>query len=439
MRSLLIVDDEADARFTLRQMLRKLECTVLEASDGVTALEVIKENLVDLVISDIRMPRMDGMRLLKEIKGTRRDIEVLLITAYGEIQDAVAAMKEGAYDYICKPVSKDELVLKVEKALMKKDLERQVAYFRERERSQFNYGEIVGTSSVMQQLYRIIEKVHSTDSSILVRGESGTGKELVARAIHYKGVRSDKPFIKVNPAALAEGVLESELFGHERGAFTGAHSSKPGRCELANEGTLFLDEIADIPLGIQAKLLRFLEEKVFERVGGNRTIKADVRIIAATNADLERLVREGRFREDLFFRLNVIPIFLPPLRHRKEDVPLLVNYFMGVFNQELKKEIEGIQDKALSKMEAHHWPGNVRELKNVIERAMVLTEDKILGADGIILSEVDRVKADIERDEKARLIRALEEANGNKSEAARRLGMDRRTYEYRLKKFFGPS
>jgi len=439
MRSLLIVDDEADARFTLRQMLRKLECTVLEASDGVTALEVIKENLVDLVISDIRMPRMDGMRLLKEIKGTRRDIEVLLITAYGEIQDAVAAMKEGAYDYICKPVSKDELVLKVEKALMKKDLERQVAYFRERERSQFNYGEIVGTSSVMQQLYRIIEKVHSTDSSILVRGESGTGKELVARAIHYKGVRSDKPFIKVNPAALAEGVLESELFGHERGAFTGAHSSKPGRCELANEGTLFLDEIADIPLGIQAKLLRFLEEKVFERVGGNRTIKADVRIIAATNADLERLVREGRFREDLFFRLNVIPIFLPPLRHRKEDIPLLVNYFIGVFNQDLKKEIEGIQDKALEKMVAHHWPGNVRELKNVIERAMVLTEDKILGADGIILSEVDRVKADIERDEKARLIRALEEANGNKSEAARRLGMDRRTYEYRLKKFFGPS
>jgi len=437
-RSLLIVDDEPDARFTMLQMLRPLQCRIFEACDGVEALEVLKRHAVDLVVSDIRMPRMDGIRLLRAVREADPETRVLLITAYGEIQDAVEAMRQGAFDYVCKPITRKELILKVEKAL-DAAVRPAVAHDRGKVPLAALHERIIGVSPAVRRVRAAIEKVHATDSSVLIRGESGTGKELVARAVHREGPRAAGPFVKVNLSSLAEGVLESELFGHERGAFTGAHSRRPGRLEAAEGGTLFLDEIGDTPPGIQTKLLRFLEEKVFERVGGNEAIRVNARVVSATNADLEARIREGRFRQDLFFRLNVIPIHMPALRARVEDIPLLADHFVSLFCRQMKRPRVHLQDRAVEKLVGHTWPGNVRELRNVIERAMVLTESGRIGPEEILIAEVDHVGYVCREQEKERLVRALEESGGNKSEAARRLGMDRSTFSYRLKKYHGSS
>jgi len=437
-RTLLIVDDEPDARFTVLQMLRPLNCRILEARDGLEALDVLKRHAVDLVVSDIRMPRMDGIRLLRAIREADPETRVLLITAYGEIQDAVEAMKQGAFDYICKPITRKELILKVEKALDAAVRRGEGAELGEVPLAALQE-RIVGASPGIRRIRAAVQKVHATDSSVLIRGESGTGKELVARAVHRLGPRSTGPFVKVNLSSLAEGVLESELFGHEKGAFTGAHSQRPGRLESAEGGTLFLDEIGDTPPGIQTKLLRFLEEKVFERVGGNLGIRVNARVVSATNADLEARIREGRFRQDLFFRLNVIPIHMPALRARVEDIPLLADHFLSLFSREMKRERVSIEEKAVEKLVRHSWPGNVRELRNVIERAMVLNETGRIAPEEILIAEVDHVGFACREMEKERLVRALEESGGNKSEAARRLGMDRSTFSYRLKKYHGSS
>ncbi len=437
-RSLLIVDDEPDARFTMCQMLKPLECRIFEASDGLEALEVLGRHSVDLVVSDIRMPRMDGMRLLRGIREADPEARVLLITAYGEIQDAVEAMRQGAFDYICKPITRKELLRKVEKAL-DTGLRKTGRTGRADVPLAALHEKIVGVSPGIRRIRIAIKKVHSTDSSVLIRGESGTGKELVARAVHRQGPRAGGPFVKVNLSSLAEGILESELFGHEKGAFTGAVSRRPGRLETADGGTLFLDEIGDTPPGIQTKLLRFLEEKLFERVGGNLGIQVDTRVVSATNADLEKRIREGTFRQDLFFRLNVIPIHVPPLRARPEDVPLLADHFITLFSREMGQGRVSLQEKAMEKLVRHSWPGNVRELRNVMERAMVLSDSGRIGPEEILLAEVDQVGFACREKEKERLVRALEESGGNKSEAARRLGMDRSTFSYRLKKYLGSS
>ena len=319
MSTILIVDDKSSMRKVLRQTLEGDGNTILEAEDGEKALETIKAKHVDLIISDIKMPKLDGMSLLKMIKELDNEIVVIIMTAYATIETAVEAMKLGAYDYISKPFSTEQVKLTVDKAIERQKLVYENKYLREKLNDQYNYKRIVGNSDKMKPVYELIEKVAPTDTAVLIRGDSGTGKELVAHAVHFNSRRKDKPFIKVNCAVLAEGVLESELFGHEKGSFTGAAGKRIGRFELANGGSIFLDEIGDINLATQVKLLRVLQEKEFERVGGTEVIRADVRIIAATNKKLEEAIKKGQFREDLFFRLNVVPIMVPPLRERRED------------------------------------------------------------------------------------------------------------------------
>ena len=374
MSTILLVDDKSSMRKVLKQTLESDQIVILEAEDGEKALETIKSKHVDLVITDIKMPKLDGMTLLKMIKESDNEIVVIIMTAYGTIETAVEAMKLGAYDYITKPFSTEQVKLTVEKAIERQKLLYENKYLREKLNDQYNYKRIVGNSAPMQPVYELIEKVAPTDTAVLIRGDSGTGKELVAHAIHFNSRRKEKPFIKVNCAVLADSLLESELFGHEKGSFTGAAGKRIGRFELANGGSIFLDEIGDISPATQVKLLRVLQEKEFERVGGSESIKADVRVIAATNKNLEEAIKKGTFREDLFFRLNVVPIFVPPLRERKEDVERLASHFLTRYSLEANKKINKIEKKALELMSRYNWPGNVRELENAIQRAVVLAD-----------------------------------------------------------------
>jgi two-component system response regulator HydG len=455
---ILLIEDNETMREGMSLILKKMGHQVVEASNGVTGLEKIAEQSFDLVITDYKMDGIDGLEVLKRIKQQNKNpnIEVILITAYGSIELAVEAIQQGAFDFITKPFSHQEFQVKVKKALdhlqeqaEMQRLSEENRYLRDELDVQFNFGEIVGNSAPMQTIYRMIEKVAPTDSSILIYGESGTGKELVARAIHKASQRRTKPFIRVNCGALAEGILESELFGHERGAFTGAMRRKKGRFELAHKGTIFLDEIGDISPAMQLKLLRVVQEKELERVGSEETLIIDVRIIAATNKNLKEEVAKGKFREDLYYRLHILPINMPPLRERKEDIILLTDYFLKKIGQEIKKTNLLIDDNAKKTLLDYNWPGNVRELENVLERAAVLCDgNKISSTDLPILIEeknqnnniylsdsVMDLNLALESVEKRLIENALEKAKGIKTEAARLLNVKTSALYYKMEKY----
>jgi DNA-binding NtrC family response regulator len=448
--TILVVDDKSSMRKVLRQTLEDGgRHTLLEAEDGEQALETIKNKHVDVVLSDIKMPRVDGITLLRMIKEIDQEIVVLIMTAYGTIETAVEAMKLGAYDYITKPFSTEQVRLTVEKAIERQKLLYENKYLREKLNDQYNYKRIIGNSSAMQPVYDLIEKVAPTDTAVLIRGESGTGKELVAHAIHFNSRRKEKPFIKVNCAVFAEGVLESELFGHEKGSFTGAAGKRIGRFELANGGSIFLDEIGDIKPATQVKLLRVLQEKEFERVGGTESLKVDVRVIAATNKNLEEAIKKGEFREDLFFRLNVVPIQVPPLRERGEDIEKLAYYFLNRYSAETNKKIAKIDPKAVELMRRYNWPGNVRELENAVQRAVVLADGETLYPSNLPLDiqshqrnqmqpnlgEEATLTQRVERYERELIMKALERSGHVQTQAAKTLGINRTALIYKLKKY----
>ncbi|EYF03477.1 sigma-54-dependent transcriptional regulator [Chondromyces apiculatus] len=379
-KQILVVDDEANLRRVLAAQLSRDGYEVHTAEDGEAGLAFLKEHHIDLVLTDLRMPKVDGMDLLRASLRDDPSRPVVMITAYGTVDNAVEALKTGAFDYITKPADQDEVRMVVKKALRTRDLERADATRDTRDlstlatRPELTRFGIIGESQAIQDLYAILERVADTPTTVLIAGESGTGKELVARALHDNSSRRERPFIKVNCAAIPKDLMESELFGYERGAFTGAVGSKPGRFELASGGTLFLDEIGEIPNEMQVKLLRVLQESEFERVGGIKTIRVDVRLVAATNRDLKREIAAGTFREDLFYRLNVVPITLPALRERKSDIPHLAAHFIAKFNARLKKNVEGIEGETLERLTSYEWPGNIRELENVIERAVLFAD-----------------------------------------------------------------
>jgi DNA-binding NtrC family response regulator len=438
---ILVVDDEPGLRESFHLILDE-DFEVIGVPDGPAALEVVRSSQVDLVLLDIRLPGMDGIEVLERIKAIDEGLEVVLVTAVRTVRTAVAAMKLGAFDYLTKPFEEEELLSLVRRALERRSLEREVVYLRsELERHQD--GEIVGRHPEMQRLYHLVSQVARTTTTVLITGESGTGKELIARAIHQQGPRRDKPFVAVNPAAIAETLVESELFGHEKGAFTGAYQRKLGKFELAQGGTLFLDEIATLKPELQVKLLRVLQEREIERVGGGQAIKIDARIIAATNADVPAAVAAGSFREDLYYRLNVVNIAVPPLRSRIEDVPLLVAHFIRRYNHEFGKRIQGLTPQAEDALCAYRWPGNVRELQNVVERSLVLVDGPLIGVDDLPLdlslggsgaAEVDAMSLNdaTDRFERQIVLRTLDRVEGNVSEAARALGLHRNSLKSKL-------
>ncbi len=369
---ILIADDEESMRFMLREVMRREGYDVEEASNGERAVQLVRENNFDLVIMDIRMPGMDGIQALKEMRRIRPHIVVVIITAHGTTTVAVDAMRQGAYDYFNKPFELGEMRVVVRRALEKQGLLNQVASLESRLRQRARFDRIIGQSNAMREVFALLERVVTNDITVLITGESGTGKELVAQAVHYQSPRKDKNFVSVNCAAIPENLLESELFGHEKGSFTGAIGTHIGKFEVANGGSIFLDEIGDMPLALQGKLLRVLQEREVQRVGGRKPIAVDIRIIAATNRDLTRDVEEKKFREDLFYRLNVLPIHLPPLRKRRSDVPILVEHLLHALNPRLARNILGVTPEALEALMNYQWPGNVRELENVLQRAMVM-------------------------------------------------------------------
>jgi len=383
MHSILIVDDEPNYLIILSELLRDEGFEVFTAPGGNEGLALVKDVDLDLVITDMQMPGMDGLQLLQAIKKINGDLPVIMITAFAQVDKAVAAMQAGAFNYLAKPFSNDELIVTINKAIQHYSLIRENIRLRKAILTRTGFSGMVGKNARMVQVYELIEKVAPTPSSVLITGESGTGKELVAKAIHMNSPRQDKAFITVNCAALAENLLESELFGHEKGAFTGAYTMRKGRFELADGGTLFLDEIGEIPLSLQAKLLRALQEKSFERVGGSKTLSVDVRIISATNKDLREEVDSGRFREDLYYRLKVIHVVLPPLRERMDDIPILVEYFVRTVAERLAKPGLSISPEALRLMVMLPWEGNVRELENTIERAAILCNNNRIEADDV--------------------------------------------------------
>ncbi len=386
----LVADDERLMAEMLEEMLRADGMLVEKAYTGKEALEKFRSLDFDLVLLDLRMPEMNGLDVLQEMKKEDSTVPVIVITAYGSVDNAVEALKVGAYDFITKPFKLEELRNAVARALEVEQLRREKAYLLSEIQEEFHFEGVIGESPKMKEVMRVAQLVAKTDATVLICGESGTGKELLARSIHYQSNRKDKPFVVVNCGAITETLLESELFGHEKGAFTGAYTRKPGKFELADGGTIFLDEIGEMSPAMQVKLLRVLQEKTFERVGGTTPITVDVRIIAATNRDLKRAVREGTFREDLYYRLNVIPIYLPPLRERKEDLPLLCDFLISRHCRKLHKKIRGISPQAMRILRKYHWPGNIRELDNVLERAIILTQDDVIGVDDLQIFEAPK-------------------------------------------------
>lgn len=433
---ILVVDDEKNTREGLRWALESSEVTVLTAANGLEALEILRQQPVDLVITDLRMPEMDGMQLLRHIRRDLPHIAVVILTGHGTIENAVDAMKEGATDYLLKPVNIDELGLLVERIRHTQSLERENVELRERVQQLYGFENIVGRSAAMLEVFEKVRMVAPTRASVLIYGESGTGKELIANAIHQNSPRRNKPFIKVNCGALPLTLLESELFGHERGAFTGAVATRRGRFELADGGTLFLDEISETAPEFQVKLLRVLQEGEFERVGGTQTIKVDVRIIAATNKRLDQLVQEGKFREDLYYRLKVVEIDLPPLRERPEDIPLLVEHFLEEFSRYYGKPKPRVHPAVMTALQNYHWPGNVRQLRNVLEGAFVMSSGEITlkHLPPEVHSEQRSenyirvpVTASLEEAERLLIQAALSYNRGNRAKTARQLGLGRKT------------
>jgi len=444
---ILIVDDDVDALELMEELFDSKGYNPITATNGLSALDRIRDEDPDMVISDIRMPDMDGMQLLEVMSKRYPHIPVIMVTAHGTIEAAVEAIKMGAKDYILKPLRLDEILAKVETISELRNLVKENEYLRSRLATRFNVKNIIGKSEKIDELFKLIHDVAPTNTTVLIQGENGTGKELIANAIHFNSPNAKKPFIKLNCGVLSENLLESELFGHVKGAFTGAFKDKIGRFELANGGTLFLDEIGDISQNMQVKLLRVLQEGEFERVGGTETIKVDVRIIAATNHDLEELIHHGRFRQDLYYRLNVIPLHVPPLRDRKDDIKLLVEHFLEKFQEVHQKKIETIDRDAIAALEEYDWPGNIRELENYIERAIVLNKTgKITKSDfpaaitrvqkGLVdYDETAGLLGAVEEYERRLILAELEKNSGNKAKTAQKFKMNRSTFMSKLKKY----
>jgi DNA-binding NtrC family response regulator len=444
MPTVLIVEDEAKMRRLLELNLGEDGFTTLSAGDAESGLKLLRENAVDLVVTDLKLPGMNGLEFLQAIKRQNAALPVVVMTAFGTVETAVEAMKAGASDYVLKPFSLSEMRMVIRKELDVRDLREENRSLREALGKRYVHPNVVARSVKMQEVLATVERVAPTNSTVLLGGESGVGKDLIARAIHEKSRRASGPFVKINSTAIPENLLESELFGYEKGAFTGANASKPGKFELADKGTLFLDEIGDVPPAIQVKLLRVLQEREFERLGGTRTVKVDVRLIAATNRDLREALEQGTFREDLYYRLNVVPIDIAPLRQRKEDIPDLVNLFISRFAGDSGKQVKSISPEAMQILVNYHWPGNVRELQNIIERACALANGTVIKPEDIHL-DVRPAKAantsgflpegmTLEHWEDEMIREALRRANGNKSQAARLLGLSRNALRYRLSK-----
>ena len=442
---ILVVDDEKNTREALSRILREDGYDVLAAADGYQALDAISRNLPDLVLADLKMPGMDGIELLARARLKGFDIPFVLMTAYGTVETAVDAMRNGAEDYLTKPVNMEELEIQIKKILSHRKLLQETRELRERLRDKYKFENIVGSSPQMQSIFKTVQQVAPSRATVLITGESGTGKELIALAVHQNGPRADKPYVKVSCSALSENLLESELFGHEKGAFTGAVFTRQGRFEIADGGTLFLDEIGEISHSTQVKLLGFLQDREFERVGGNKRFKVDVRLIAATNKDLEKAVAEGVFRKDLYYRLNVITIKMPPLREKASDIALLIEHFTEKYAKENDKQIDGLSPEALAALMAYDWPGNVRELENMIERAAVMCNDKTIGrrffptlSDGKErdLTEMPPIPGSSLQDiEKYSIQKTLESVGGNRTRAAEILRISLRKIQYKLKEF----
>ena len=438
----LVIDDEPGVRASVRMVLDGV-CEVLEASDGPSGIEMARSHDVDVCLLDVRLPGMEGIEVLERLKRIDAGLEVVLVTAVRTVRTAVEAMKLGAYDYLTKPFGTEDLRGVVSRAFERRALQREVRYLRDELARHEGFDRLVGRSATMRRVYERVRQVADTNATVLITGESGTGKELIARAIHRQGVRRDRPFVAVNCAALPAELVESELFGHERGAFTGAHARKLGKFEVAHTGTLFLDEVGTLRLDLQPKLLRALQEREIERVGGSRAIRVDVRIIAASNADLRQAVSAGRFREDLFYRLHVVPIVVPPLRDRREDVAPLARHFLAKYARQFGKAVTDVSPGALAALERYQWPGNVRELENIMARSVALTSEPVVQLDQIPLDVAltpadpmgeDQFNLREARQEVERLLilRALDRAHGNQTLAARLLGMHRNTLLVKL-------
>ena len=442
--NILVVDDEEIVRESLLDWLREDGYEVEAVEDGFKALDKFGERSWDIALIDLKMPKMDGLELLGKIKETWPETQVVIITAFATVNTAVQAMKVGAYDYLVKPFNPEELSLLIKRLVESQSLIKEISYLRKELQKQYQFYDLISKSAKMQKVFDLAHTISKSNSNILILGESGTGKELLARAIHNESLREAGPFIPVSCVALTETLLESELFGHEKGAFTDAVAQKKGKFELADKGTIFLDEIGDISPKLQLSLLRVLQEKEFTRVGGTKSITVDVRIIAATNRDLKKAVDAGTFRDDLYYRLNVISIELPPLREHKEDVPLLVQHFIEKFNIEMKGKVERISEEALNLLMKYDWPGNVRELENVIERAMVITKGNFIKAedlhlspqvmkgDGVVKTGKDKTIKSIE---KKHITKILMENNWNIQKSAEQLGIDRVTLYNKIKKY----
>ncbi len=445
MPVILIVEDEAKMRRLLELNLGEDGFTTFSVGDAEEGLKLLRENPIDLVLTDLKLPGMNGLEFLQTIKRQNAAMPVVVMTAFGSVETAVEAMKAGASDYVLKPFSLTEMRMVLHKELDVRNLREENRSLREALGKRYAHPNVVARSPKMQEVLATVERVAPTNATVLLGGESGVGKDLIARAIHEKSRRAAGPFLKINSTAIPENLLESELFGFEKGAFTGAAASKPGKFELADKGTIFLDEIGDVPPATQVKLLRVLQEREFERLGGTRTVKVDVRLIAATNRDLRAALEQGTFREDLYYRLNVVPIDIAPLRERKEDIPDLANLFISRFTGESGKPVEGITPAAMQILVNYHWPGNVRELQNIVERACALAKGAVLEPADIHL-DVRPAKATsdghgflpdgmtLEQWEDEMVQEALRRANGNKSQAARLLGLSRNALRYRLSK-----
>jgi DNA-binding NtrC family response regulator len=449
MSNILVVDDKDTMRNMLTETLTEEGHRVDSAQDGRRALELVRNKSYDLVLTDLKMPDVDGLEVLTHVKDVDHDTSVIVMTAYGTIEDAVAAMKKGAYDFITKPFDTDHLCVLINRALENQRLVAENTLLRQELLEGHGFSDIIGQNEKMVEICNLIQKVAGSDASVLLQGESGTGKELFARAIHSLSLRKDRPYIAINCAAIPRELLENELFGSEKGAFTGAHARKMGKFEIANTGTIFLDEIGDMDVSLQAKLLRVLQQKNFERLGGTKPLEVDVRVIAATNMDLPELIKVKRFREDLYYRLSVFPINIPPLRERPDDVKRLAEYFVSKYCREMKKMTKSLSKDAINLLEKYHWPGNVRELENTIERAVILAEGKKITPDhlAIRLQRIEEIRlregaglkeigahAQMQA-EKATIIRVLRQVRGNKRKCARILQIDYTTLFDKIKKY----
>jgi DNA-binding NtrC family response regulator len=443
--AILVVEDEAKMRRLLELQLGEEDFLVHSAADAETGLQLLVREKPDLVVTDLRLPGMSGLEFLQAVKRVNAALPVVVMTAYGTVEAAVEAMKDGASDFVTKPFSLAELVLIIRKELDSHRIREENRSLREELGHRYSYDNIVAQSGKMQAVLGLVERVAPTNSTVLIGGESGVGKDLIARAIHEHSQRARGPFVKINSTAIPETLLESELFGYEKGAFSGANTSKQGKFELADKGTLFLDEIGDVPGAIQVKLLRLLQDREFERLGGTKTHKVDVRLVAATNRDLRAALEEGTFREDLYYRLNVVAIDIPPLRDHKEDIPGLAKFFLERYSRESAKPLTAITPAAMKKLTDYHWPGNVRELQNIIERGVTLSSGTTLDAADIYLDESPPRSATgppfvlppgmtLEQWEDETIREALRRAGGNKSQAARALGLSRNALRYRLSK-----